>query len=106
MHDRNAGLQRLRSLTKRIGVATAVLTGILTGFAAAANSGHHRRLTVVLPPRRRVTPTPRPARIPPAPSLPPLTGEQSTQSPTQPPSPPAAPPVQTQAPPVAVSGGS
>src|SRR4029077_2400161 len=104
MHSRNAGLQRLRSLTRRVGVATAVLTGTFTGFAAAANSGHHRRLTeTALPPRRRAAPPVRSNRIPPPPSLPLLVGEQpsgapSDSQPAQPPSPPAQPPVQTQAP--------
>jgi hypothetical protein len=105
MHARNAGLQRLRSLTKRIGIATAVFTGVFTGFAAAANSGHHRRSTVLVPPRRSASPALKPNHIPPPPSLPPL-GEQSGAPNPSPSGQSQSPPVQAQAPPVAVSGGS
>jgi hypothetical protein len=118
MHSRNAGLQRLRSVTKRVGVAMTVLTGIFAGLAAAGNSGHHARRTTTpgptpAPTRPKTTST----RAPAPPSLPPLAAQssggegQSQQSqPVQPqPSPqptPVAPPVETQAPPVVSSGGS
>lgn len=122
MHARNAGLQRLRSVTRRVGIATAVLTGVFAGLAAASNSGHHKprvaRRTIT--PRRPSPTTAKAATIPPAPSLPPLPaasndpGQSTPQSPSpqpQPspapaPQPPPAPPVQSYAPPVTSSGGS
>lgn len=105
MHARNAGLQRLRRVTRRVGIATTVLTGVFAGLAAAGNSGHHKR-SAAQPRRTRRAP----ATIPAPPSLPPLQGDESpapAPSPTPAPaSPPQAAPVQTQQAPVATSGGS
>ncbi len=112
MHSRNAGLQRLRTLTKRVGVVTVVLTGVFAGLAAASNSGKHQRRTGALPRTPLpATPTSRTTSIPAPPSLPPLrSGDDGSSAPAPSSSPaPAAPsqaPVQTEAPPVVVSGGS
>lgn len=108
MHSRNAGLQRLRTVTRRIGIVTAALTGIFAGLAAASNSGHHRhaagRATASTAPPSSTSGS---SAIPPPPALPRLGGDDgATPAPVSPPSQPAQPPVQTQAPPVAVSGGS
>lgn len=112
MHSRNAGLQRLRSITKRVGVAAAVLTGVFAGLAAAGNSGKHHRRTAA---RTQAPPAPaQPARVPAPPSLPPASGDEGsgfnqTPTPTTPaqtPSPPQQAPAPTQAPPASVSGGS
>jgi hypothetical protein len=116
MHSRNAGLQRLRSITKRVGVATTVLTGIFAGLAAAGNSGHHARKTAAREPAPR-TRAVRTIGVPAPPSLPPLRsdGSQSDQSGSQSPPPvspqpapitPQPPPAVTQSPPVTSSGGS
>lgn len=119
MHSRNAGLQRLRSITKRVGVATALLTGIFAGLAAAGSSGHHAR-TATRTPLRRTTPPRTTASVPAPPSLPPIRSDgfdgegQGSSQPQQPASPhpqptpvaPQAPPAVTQAPPVTSSGGS
>jgi hypothetical protein len=122
MHARNAGLQRLRRATRRIGLLTAVLTGVFAGLAAASNSGHHKRvLRRAVTPRRPAAPAPKPAKAPPPPSLPALpaqSGDNAPPSPAPPPSPqpspqpapapqpPPAPPVQSYSPPVTSSGGS
>ena len=108
MHSRNAGLQRLRSMTKRAGIAAAVLTGVFAGIAAAGNSGKHHPRATTKPrtlPRKPARAATKP-RVPPPPSLPPV--DDSGSAPVQPsaPSAPSQPPVQTQAPPIAVSGGS
>lgn len=101
MHSRNAGLQRLRSITKRVGIGAGILTGVFAGLAAAGNSGkHHPRAVAQTPPPTRSAPT----RVPAPPSLPPV-GEQGS-APSQTPTPPQQAPAQTQAPPAAVSGGS
>jgi hypothetical protein len=108
MHSRNALLQRLRSLTRRIGIAVTVLTGVFAGLAAAGNSGHHRRAAPApTRPRQRATNLARAVRIPPPPSLPPVGSDApfGGQA-TAPPAPPTQPPAQTSQPPVAVSGGS
>ena len=104
MHSRNALLQRLRSLTRRVGVAVTVLMGVFAGLAAAGNSGHHRRAAQApTSSRERATSPTRAVRIPSPPSLPPLGSDgQATPSAT----PPSQPPVETSQPPVVVSGGS
>jgi hypothetical protein len=104
MHARNAGLQRLRSTTRKVGIVTTVLTGIFAGLAAASNSGHHRRVLAQLRPPGRSPASTSANRIPPPPSLPPLASgaPQGSQSPAS----PSQPPVQAQEPPVVVSGGS
>jgi hypothetical protein len=99
MHSRNAGLQRLRSITKRIGVAAAVLTGVFAGIAAAGNSGKQHRRTAH-PATSRPTAN---SRVPAPPSLPPVA--ESGSAPAAP-SAPQQPPLPSQAPPAAVSGGS
>jgi hypothetical protein len=111
MHARNAGLQRLRSITKRVGIATTVLTGVFAGLAAAGNSGHHHKRSVATS-GTTTTETSAPASVPAPPGLPPLQGDGG-QAPPAPapapepaPTPPAAPPVQTQQLPVVTSGGS
>ena len=120
MHSRNAGLQRLRSITKRVGIATTVLTGIFAGLAAAGNSGHHARRAATRLPTRRPAAVRKTTSVPAPPSLPPLRsggfagGDEGSQSqpaspqPVSPQSPvePQAPPVVTQQPPVTSSGGS
>jgi len=108
MHSRNAGLQRLRATTKRVGVAAAVLTGVFAGLAAAANSGkHHRRTAVQSQQRTRAAGTTR-APAPAPPSLPAAGDEGTAPAPAPPPapSPPQQPPAPTEAPPAATSGGS
>jgi hypothetical protein len=108
MHARNAGLQRLRSITKRVGIATTVLTGVFAGLAAAGNSGHHHKRAAVSG-SSTAPPTTTSTTVPAPPGLPPLgSGDegQSAPQPTPPPAPPSAPPVQTQQPPVVTSGGS
>jgi hypothetical protein len=116
MHARNAGLQRLRSITRKVGIATAALTAVFAGLAAASNSGkHHRRVvrSAALP-LRPAPAADRATRVPPAPALPPLRDEEGGGTSNPPPAPsespapqpPAAPPVQVQEPPVVVSGGS
>ena len=116
MHARNAGLQRLRSLTKRVGIATAVLTGVFTGLAAAGNSGKHHRRVVrrAAVPQRPAPAADRTTRVPPAPALPPLRDEEEAGRAARRPrranrprrSRRSAPPVQVHEPPVVVSGGS
>jgi len=118
MHARNAGLQRLRKVTRRIGLLTAVLTGVFACFAAASNSGHHKKaLRRTVTPRRPVVPAKKVTKIPAPPSLPPLPAQSDQNSSPQPapspqpspqpaPQPPASPPVQSYAPPVVSSGGS
>jgi hypothetical protein len=113
MHARNAGLQRLRSVTRRVGIVAVALTGVFVGLAAAANSGHHRLRTERRDPvPRRPAPVAAKARVPPPPSLPPLPGGEDGGGSAQPsgpapaPQPPPAPPAEAYSPPVAVSGGS
>jgi hypothetical protein len=108
MHSRNAGLQRLRSTTKRFGVAAALLTGAFAALAAAGNSGKHHRAAVKprLPRRLPAASTRTTTRVPAPPSLPPLESSGSSQVPPSAPAAPSQPPEQAQAPPVAVSGGS
>src|SRR5581483_5963087 len=108
MHARNAGLQRLRSITKRVGIATTVLAGLFAGLAAAGNSGHHHKRAVsgssTAPPTTTSSTT-----VPAPPGLPPLgRGDegQSAPPPAPSPTPPSAPPAQTGQPPVVTSGGS
>ena len=103
MHARNASLQRLRKITRIVGVGTAALTGIFAGLAAASNSGHHRHVLAPARPARRNRPTASPNRIPAPPALPPLSGGGGEASP---PAPPAQPPVQTESPPAVVTGAS
>jgi hypothetical protein len=120
-HARNAGLQRLRKLSRALAVAATALAAIFAGIAAASNSGRkHPRVAKRAPtPGRRAPAKPVPKRIPPPPSLPPIrSGEGAEQEspppeqaqpqqPSQPapaPQQPVAPP--PPAPPVAVSGGS
>ncbi len=121
MHSRNAGLQRLRSITKRIGLATTVLTGIFAGLAAAGSPGHHAR-AATREPVRKTTPPPRTTSVSAPPSLPPIRNDGSdgnsqgaqpqpvTPQPSSQPQPapvePQAPPVVTESPPVTSSGGS
>jgi hypothetical protein len=119
MHARNAGLQRLRSVTRKVGIVTAALTAVFAGLAAASNSGkHHPRIVRrVAVPRSPVTVV-RTTRVPPPPALPPLRDQEgsATSSPPPPPppassgspapQPPPAPPVPAYSPPVVVSGGS
>jgi hypothetical protein len=106
MHARNAGLQRLRSVTRRVGIVATVLTGIFAGLAAASNSGQHRR-AVAKPRSPGRAPSTNANRTPPPPSLPPLaSGSGAPFDQSQSPAGPAQPPVQTQAPPVVTSGGS
>ena len=127
MHARNAGLQRLHRVTRRIGLLTAVLTAVFAGLAAASNSGHHKRvLRRVVTPRRPAVPAKKVTKVPPPPSLPPLPAQSDQNSsppasspqpspqpapapqpsPQPAPQPPPAPPVQSYAPPVTSSGGS
>ena len=114
--ERDAGLRRLRHATALALAGTAALAAAFGGLAAKAFSGHsHKRVPVVAPTA--------PAPLQPAAAVaPPLvaaspvgTGDPSgdpaaqqpapaTPQPAPPPPPPA--PVVTQAPPVAVSGGS
>jgi hypothetical protein len=105
MHARNAGLQRLRSITKRVGIATTVLTGVFAGLAAAGNSGHHHKRTASRPTTTTI-PVTTSTSVPPPPGLPPLQGDEGQPSPAPPPAPPPQAPVQTQQPPVVTSGGS
>jgi hypothetical protein len=117
MHARNAGLQRLRHVTRRVGIGAAVLTGVFAGIAAASNSGkHHPRVVARKPTLRRPVSARPVTRVPPAPSLPPLPADSGGGSapaapqsqPSSAPSvqPPAAPPAPAYSPPVVVSGGS
>jgi hypothetical protein len=120
MHARNAGLQRLRSVTRRVGIVTAALTAVFAGLAAASNSGkHHPRVVRRAPRPQAPAPVARTARVPPPPALPSLSSEEgggeassqpsapsSSPSPSPSPQPPPAPPAQVQEPPVVVSGGS
>ena len=103
MHARNAGLQRLRSVTKRVGIAMTVLAGAFAVIAAAGNSGHNKRATV----RTRTTSSPATRAVPAPPALPPIQGDEASPAPpASTPAPPQQPPAQTQAPPVVASGGS
>lgn len=102
MHARNAGLQRLRAITARVGIATTVLAGVFAGLAAAGNSGHHKR-SVSAP---GTTGTTSSSTVPAPPSLPPLQGEDGGSAPSSTPAAPQASPAQTQQPPVVTSGGS
>lgn len=108
MHARNAGLQRLRSMTKRVGIATGVLTAVFAGLAAAGNSGHHKRAAARPATATTTTKTPATTTVPAPPGLPPLQGDdgQSSPAPSAAPAPPGQAPVQTQQPPVVTSGGS
>jgi hypothetical protein len=116
MHARNAGLQRLRSVTRRVAIATAALTAVFAGLAAASNSGkHHGRIVRRVAVPQRPAPVARTTRAPPPPALPPLRDEGggATSSPPPPassaspaPQPPPVPPAPAYSPPVVVSGGS
>lgn len=117
MHARNAGLQRLRSVTRKVGIVTAALTAVFAGLAAASNSGkHHPRIVRRVAAPQRLVPVVRATRVPPPPALPPLRDQEgaATSSPPPPPAasgspapqPPPAPPVPAYSPPVVVSGGS
>ena len=105
MHARNASLQRLRKITRIVGVGTAALTGIFAGLAAASNSGHHRHVLAQARPARKNRPAASPNRIPAPPALPPLSGDGGGSE-ASPPAPPAQPPVQTESPPAVVTGAS
>jgi hypothetical protein len=44
MHEPNTGLQRLRSVTRRIGMATAVLTGVSRRACGGQQFGHSKHI--------------------------------------------------------------
>jgi hypothetical protein len=93
--DRDGALRRLRRTTSVVLVAAGALVAAFAGLAARALPGHHTVKTTSVGVRatsRRATP-------------PPLVAVQSTGTPAAPAA-PGSPPVQTQAPPVAVSGGT
>ena len=100
LHARNAGLNRLRTLTRALTVAMTALAGVFAGLAAASNGGHKHVRTVPPAVPRPVRAGTGRAKVPPPPSLPPLSQDSG------PASPPAQAPVPAAAPPVAVSGGS
>jgi hypothetical protein len=90
--ERDGALQRLRRTTAVALAAAGALAVAFAGLAARALPGHHTaKVTRVLVPTRRRHVSP-----------PPLVPAQSSVSPA----PPASPPVQAQAPPVVVSGGT
>ena len=100
LHARNAGLNRLRTLTRVLTVAMAALAGVFAGLAAASNGGQKRVRTPPVAAPRPVSGRAGRAKVPPPPSLPPLSQDSGPSSP------PAQAPVPAEAPPVAVSGGS
>jgi hypothetical protein len=108
MHARNAGLIRLRTLTRALTVVTTALAGVFAGLAAASNGGHrHVRTLPPAAPRPVRSRTGR-AKVPPPPSLPPLSQDSGSAPSPSPGSatPPGQAPVPVEAPPVVVSGGS
>jgi len=107
-HERDRGLLLLRNLTRGAVVGATALAGIFAGIAAegakgrSAGSGSAR---VVVAPRASRPAKPRPA--PPPPAAPAVGAAAAVPSPAPEPQPAPAPvPAPTQAPPVAVSGGS
>jgi hypothetical protein len=107
LQERNRGLRRLQILTRSVTVAMAALTALFAGLAAASNSGRkHVAAKPKLPVAARSPHPARAGRVPPPPSLPPLSSTQLQASSPPPPAPPIQAPAQTDAPPVAVSGGS
>ncbi len=105
--ERNAAQARVRRVTGVVLAASVAVAGSLAGYVASAASGHK---TV----RRAVTTRPtlqKPKRtaqvpVPETPQVPPLIRPDSVPSQSSSSQAPAQAPVQTQAPPVAVSGGS
>jgi len=96
--DRDRALRRLRRTTSVALAAAGALVAAFAGLAARALPGHHT-VTVVKTVHARVRTTQRIA------SPPPLVPAQSAAAQAAPAA-PAPPPVQTQAPPVVVSGGT
>jgi hypothetical protein len=90
--DRDDGVRRLRRATSLTLAAAGALVVAFAGLAARALPGRHAVTSVkatTTTPSRRATP-------------PPLVAVQSQAAPAA----PSSPPVQSQAPPVAVSGGT
>ncbi len=91
--DRDRALRRLRRTTSVALAAAGALVVTFAGLAARALPGHH---TMKITTNARVRTTQQRA------TPPPLVPAQSAATPAA----PASPPVQTQAPPVVVSGGT
>ncbi|HEY8316017.1 MAG TPA: hypothetical protein VIG35_04060 [Gaiellaceae bacterium] len=91
--SRDHAVRRLRRTTSLLLTAAGALVAAFAGLAARALPGHHtvKAGTPVRTSAKHVAATP-----------PPLIAAQSSATPAA----PAAPPVQTQAPPVVVSGGT
>jgi hypothetical protein len=105
-HERDRGLLLLRNLTRGAVVGATALAGIFAGVAAENAKGRSvRSVRVVVARRASRAASPRPA--PPPPTAPAVGAAAAAPSPApQPQSVPAPVPAPTQAPPVAVSGGS
>jgi hypothetical protein len=91
--DRDDGVRRLRRATSVTFAAAGALVVAFAGLAARALPGRHTVTNV-----KATTPTASARRATP----PPLVAVQSQVTPSA----PSSPPVQSQAPPVAVSGGT
>jgi hypothetical protein len=110
LNARNQGLRRLQVMTRGLTLATAVLTGVFAALAAQGNAGRKH-----VPPVRAIRTTARPVhpvrirtkKVPPPPSLPPLSsGDEGQAAPAPAPAPPTQAPQSSYSPPVVVSGGS
>ena len=97
---RDAGLRRLRRLTRGAVVLGAAGVGILASVAAGSSTGH-RAARVPPAPARATAPV---ATQVPAPAA--TVPVEEAAAPATPPSQPASPPTVASAPPVVVSGGS
>ena len=102
IRERDSALRRLRRTTVLAFAGTAGLAVAFGGLAAKAFPGHsHGAASAQRPPHVAVRPAARHVAVTP----PPLVPADTPAAPAAPP-PPPPPPVVTQAPPVAVSGGS
>ncbi len=112
VHERNAGLRRLKVMTGAAAVATAALAGVFAGFAAeksAAGKVIRVRPRPTAAKRTTAAAERRPVRIPPPPKLPPIgsaAAPPAAPGTPPPPPPPIEPPAPAPTPPVVVSGGS
>jgi len=101
--DRDRALRRLRRATSITLAAAGALVAAFAGLAARALPGRHTvKVTHASVPARKASTASRRA------TPPPLVPAQSSSTPAAPAAPaaPASPPVQSQAPPVTVSGGT
>jgi putative peptidoglycan lipid II flippase len=110
--DRDAALRRLRTTTALVAAGTLALAGAFGGLAAKAFPGRSGKTRSAIAPTTPVRPavaaassasTP-PPLVPAAAAAPEQPPSQS--APAAQPAAPVPPPVETQVPPVAVSGGS